>query len=115
MQTVGPPSQVPVLLPVGQQGSDRVAALLPDHLRDELRTRHVNDVERAEPGAPDGPVKTLLNSLQNNASVSHEKWKKKVIHALFTQVLQKSARILLPHLLWRLLEPLKLLLLQRVM
>lgn len=65
MQTVGLSSQVPVVLPVRQLGSDRVAALLVDHLSYELRGRHVDQVERTEPGAPDGPVQTLLDTLRN--------------------------------------------------
>lgn len=60
MQTVGPSSQVQVLLPVRQLSSDRVAPLLMDHLSDQLWSRHINDVVRAEPGAPDGPVKIPL-------------------------------------------------------
>lgn len=66
MQTVGLSSQVPVLLPVRQLGSDWVAALLLDHLGYELRTRQVDNVKRTEPGAPDGPVKTLLYILEHN-------------------------------------------------
>lgn len=69
MQTVGLSSQVAVLLPVRQLGSDRVAAFLLDYLSYELWSRHVDDVERAEPGAPDGPVQTLLYTLENNVSV----------------------------------------------
>lgn len=60
MQTVGLSSQLPVLLPVQQLGPDRVATLLLDHLSDELRSRHIDQVEWAKPGAPDGPVQTLL-------------------------------------------------------
>lgn len=63
MQTICLSSQVPVLLPVSQLGSDWVAALLMDHLSDELRRRHINDVERTELGAPDGPIKILLYAL----------------------------------------------------
>lgn len=69
MQTVGLSSQVPVLLPVRQLGPERVSALLLNHLSDELRSRHIDDVERAEPGAPDGPVNVLLYILGNNVKV----------------------------------------------
>ncbi len=64
MQTVGLSSQVPVLFPVRQLGSGRVAALLLDHLSYELWSRHIDDVERAKPGTPDGPVKTPLYTLE---------------------------------------------------
>lgn len=65
MQTVGLSPQVPVLLPVRQLGPDRVAALLMDDLGDELRRRHVDYVERTEPGAPDGPVDVSVDALRN--------------------------------------------------
>lgn len=63
MQTVGLSSQVPVLLPVRQLSSDWVATLLLDHLSYELCRRHIDDVEWAESGAPDGPIETLLQTL----------------------------------------------------
>lgn len=71
MQTVGVSSHVPVLLPVRHHCSDRVSALLSDYLSDELRRRHIDDVHRAELGAPDGPIDTLLQTLENNASVQN--------------------------------------------
>jgi len=66
MQPVGLAPQVPVLLPVRQLGAARVAALLPDHLGHELRRRHVHDVERTEPGAPDGSVELPLHILRGD-------------------------------------------------
>lgn len=70
MQTVGLSPHVPVLLPVRQLDPDRVAALLLDQLRDELRGRHVDNVERPEPGAPDGPVEIPLKPLRDEVGVS---------------------------------------------
>ena len=70
MHPVGQSSQIQVLLPVGQIGSARVAALLLDHLSYELRSRHVDDVERAEPGAPDGPVQPPLYILEDLDCIS---------------------------------------------
>lgn len=69
MQTVGLSSHVPVLLPVRQLRSDRVVAFLLDYLSYELWRRHIDDVERTEPGAPDGPVKITLYTLWNNVRV----------------------------------------------
>lgn len=69
MQTVGLSSQVQVLLPVRQLGSERVTALLLDHLSYKLRSCHIDNVKRAERGAPDGPVKILLYALENNGAV----------------------------------------------
>lgn len=69
MQAVRLSPHVPVLLPVRQLDPDRVVALLLDQLRDELRRRHVDDVERTEPGAPDGPVEILLNPLRDDVGV----------------------------------------------
>ena len=60
MQAVRLAPQVPVLLPVRQLNSDWVAAFLLDHLSYELWRRHVDDIIRSEPGAPDGPIQTLL-------------------------------------------------------
>lgn len=68
MQTVGLSPEVPVLLPVQQLGPDRVATLLLDHLGDELWTRHIDEVERSQLGAPDWPVQTLLNPLGQNGT-----------------------------------------------
>lgn len=63
MQTVGLSSHVPVLLPVRQLRSDRIVAFLLDYLSYELRRRHIDDVVRTEPGAPDGPVQIPLYTL----------------------------------------------------
>ena len=71
VQTVGLSPQVPVAPPVGQLDPDRVAAFLVDHLSHELRRRHVDQVERTEPGAPDGPVQTLLDALRNVAEQNY--------------------------------------------
>nr|XP_020481360.1 signal transducer and activator of transcription 1-like [Labrus bergylta] len=43
--------------------------LLSDYLSYELWSRHINDVKRTEPGAPDGPEQSLLYILETPSHV----------------------------------------------
>lgn len=70
MQPVSLAPQVSVLFPVGQRRAHRVTALLPDHLRDELRRGHVDHIKRPETRAPDRPVQPLMLHLQNESQIS---------------------------------------------